>query len=539
MKAWSRATLLLTLAVVLAVVLRQHGGNVLIIAPPWRVELSLTLAVVLIVVLFFLLYGLLRAVQWLAQGPQRVRHWRDQRAQRKDRASLEQGWIGVLEGRSHEAEQQLSRLLARTRAPETKVLAALALARAQHEDGRLHERDETLAQAHTAAAGQTRLREAVAVVHAELLLTQQNQGHAALHLLQTFLGATPKALNATKLLLQARWQLAQYAKVFELARLLQRKGALKPEQARPYLEKAASERLTALMDADADAFKTSFKALWNEFKREEKLWPAVALQAAKLHARQGDMREAGKILEAALTPKAPTPLDAKLLDAWSRCPPELVAQRVAKAEDWLKTAPEHVDLLITLGKLCLQGQLWGAAERYLQRGLKLPVSAQQNVRIHALLGRLHDSLGHLEQALHHWRLAAGADAQLTPGQRVNVLPAADVRDDPGSMDMVGNDKPSRTAQAGALTAPLAASAADHVQESMPDGPGETFRDKPFADKTPFADSLGPATIDDLYFDSAVIPGVDLSQTSDQSGAHRVDDYTAPEADHQHPAAAHT
>jgi len=526
MKAWGRATLLLTLAVVLAVVLRQHGGNVLIVAPPWRVELSLTLAVILIAVLFFLLYGLLRGVQWLTQGPQRVRHWRGQRAQRKDRASLEQGWIGVLEGRSHEAEQQLSRLLARTRAPETKVLAALALARAQHEDGRLRERDETLMQAHTAAAGQARLREAVAVVHAELLLAQ-NRAQAALQLLQTFLGETPKALNATKLLLQAWWQLAQYAKVFELARLLQRKGALKPEQARPYLEKAAVERLAALMDVDAAAFKTGFKVLWNDLKREEKLWPAVALQAATLQARHDETRESGKILEAALVHGMhEKQLDAKLLDAWSRCAPEAIAQRVAKAEDWLKTSPDHVDLLMTLGKLCLQGQLWGAAERYLQRSLKLSATAdaavRQTIRIHALLGRLHDSLGHLEQALHHWRLAAGADAELTPRQRSSVLPAADVRDDPGSMDTVGNDKSLRSAQAAALASPLAASAADYELESVPEGSRATFRGKSFADETPFANALEPAMIDDLYFDSAVIPGVDLSQTSDQSGAYRAD-----------------
>jgi len=535
MKVWLRPTLLLTLAVLLALVLREHAGNVIIVAPPWRVELSLVLAVVLIAVLFLVLHGLLRGLNWLILGPQRVRHWRSRRAQHQDRISLEQGWTGVLEGRNHEAEQQLSRLLARTRSPDTKVLAALALARSQHNDGRYSQRDETLAQARSAAAGQTRLQEAVAVVHAELLLTQQ-QAEPALQLLQTVFANNPKALNITQLLLQAYWQLAQYPKVYELTRLLQRKGAIKPEQARGYLEKAIAAQLAALENSAAANAKASFKALWADLKREEKLWPSVALQAAKLHNQHGEARQASKTLEAALTQT----LDAQLLDAYSHCAPQHVAQRVAKAEDWLKTSPDHVELLIALGKLCLQGQLWGAGERYLQRSLKLPASARQHNCIHALLGKLHDSLGQTAQALHHWRLAAGVEAAMP--SHPSVLPAADTRDDPGSLD--------GEADIDARHAPLpqAASAADYLDEdSRGQTPARTNAD------ANGQTSLEAGTEDDLYFDSAVIPGVDLSQTSDRSGTHGdihnnvdgVSGSAAPAADKrpgQHPltppAAAH-
>jgi len=523
MKTWGRAVVLLTLAVLLAVVLKQHGGNVLITAPPWRVELSLTLAVLLLAALFLLLHGLLRALRWLAQGPQRMRQWRGQRAQRRDRASLEQGWIGVLEGRNQQAEQQLCRLLSRTRSPDTKVLAALALARSQHDDGRHTQRDDTLVQARAAAAGQTRLQEAVAVVHAELLLDQSQpptQPAQALQLLQPVVqtrgAANPKALNATLLLLQAHWQLAHYPKVLELTRLLQRKGAIKPAQARVYLEKAITEQLAGLSNKDAAAFKTGFKTLWMDLKREEKLWPAVALQAARLHAEQHgtdqtDDNTAGKILEAALAHT----LDAQLLDAYSHCAPAAVAQRVAKAEDWLKTSPDHVALLMALGTLCLRGQLWGAAERYLQRSLTLAGSIQpQAARIHALLGSLYDNLGRSGQAMQHWRLAAGVDSASASPMRQTVLPAADTRSDPGSMDTVAN--PGRTTQTALPSVPLAASAADCVLADDPHNAQNehqaAFAANTAANHTPFAHDAE----EDLYFDSAVIPGVDLSQTSDHA-----------------------
>lgn len=497
MKTCIRISFLLILAVLLAVVLRQHSGNVLIIAQPWRIELSLTLAVLLLIATFIVLYVLLRWVSWLTSRPARYREWRGHRAQRKDRAALEQGWIGVLEGRDQEAEQQLTRLLGRTRATNTKVLAALALARSQHDNGRLAQRDETLGQARQAAAGQPRLQEAVAVVQAELLLAQQ-RAEEALALLQPVYEANPKAFNAMRLLLQAYWQLDNHAKVYEFVRLLQRKGALTPGEARLYLERAVAERL-----AQADA--AGFKAIWGDLKREERLWPAIALEAAQLQERAGQPREAGKILEAALEQT----LDPQLLNAYAQCPPEEVSRRVAKAETWLKQSPDNADLLTALGNLCLKGQLWGAGERYLQRSMAL----RNDVRIHALLGTLYDRLGRSQEALSHWRLAALAAGTLPVLQWDTVLPAADTRSDPGAPDALPDGAP-RMSETLAPAAPMAASAADYAPDDEPFGDGGVS-------PVPSADTPE----DDLYFDSAPIPGVDLTQTSD-----RADQPVEPSAD---------
>jgi len=55
MRTWFWTLLLTVVAVALAVVLRQHGGNVIILAQPWRIEVSLTFADVAIVAAFVLL----------------------------------------------------------------------------------------------------------------------------------------------------------------------------------------------------------------------------------------------------------------------------------------------------------------------------------------------------------------------------------------------------------------------------------------------------------------------------------------------------
>src|SRR5690606_35291373 len=166
MKAWFWTLLVFVAAVALALVLRDHSGNVLIIAQPWRIELSLTLAVLLILSCFVILYLVLRVLAWITAGPERFRSWRSLRSQKREHELLESGWINVLEGRYTEAEKDLSKLLGRTRSSSRKVLAGLASARASHHLGEFARRDQALTLARDSAGNDPRLREAAATVAA-------------------------------------------------------------------------------------------------------------------------------------------------------------------------------------------------------------------------------------------------------------------------------------------------------------------------------------------------------------------------------------
>src|SRR3546814_12510240 len=77
----------------------------------WRIELSLAFAVVLLIFSFVLLYWIVRVLSWTSSSPERFRSWRGRRAQKRDLALLESGWINVLEGRYVQAERELSSLL--------------------------------------------------------------------------------------------------------------------------------------------------------------------------------------------------------------------------------------------------------------------------------------------------------------------------------------------------------------------------------------------------------------------------------------------
>src|SRR3546814_13439776 len=84
MKAWFWTLLVFIAAVGLALVLRDHSGNVLIVAQPWRIELSLALAVLLVLACFVILYIVLRVLAWISGGTERFRSWRSLRSQKRE-----------------------------------------------------------------------------------------------------------------------------------------------------------------------------------------------------------------------------------------------------------------------------------------------------------------------------------------------------------------------------------------------------------------------------------------------------------------------
>lgn len=493
MRTWFWTLFVLALAVGLAVVLREHSGNVLIIAQPWRIELSLALAVLLVLAAFAVLYAVLRIIAWVVSGPERFRSWRGLRAQKRDHELLETGWINVLEGRYTEAEQDLAKLLDRTRIVNTKVLAGLARARAAHHLGEYTRRDEALAVARDTAGNEPRLKEAAATVAAEMYL-DQNRPQDALALLQPLHTVSSRHLNATRLLLRAYRQLHDYDRVYELTRMLLRRGAIDKAEAVHLVEVSVAARLRA-------AGLEGFKVIWNDLRADEKTLPDIALAAAQLHDDAGRHEEAGRILEAALNIKP----DTGLLNAYSQCPPDQVARRLSKAETWLKAHPDNSALLAALGNLCLTGQLWGSGERYLLRSMKI----RSDVRIHALLGNLYDRLGRGDDAMKHWRLASGVASVLPVLQTSTILPPADTRGDPTLID-VGAMAEARPIE---QMPPVAASAAGYFD-------GETDALPPAAATEPHPVSSVAEGEFDEYFDSAPIPGVDLSQTSDRPGSGR-------------------
>lgn len=482
--------LLLAVAVVVAILFQDHSGNVLIIAQPWRIELSLSLAIVIIILLFFIFHWLLKASAWIGNSPSRLRSWRNRRSDKKDMDLIEQSWLNNLQGNYIQSEKDLANLITRSKSPKRKVLALLNSAKSLHLLGETKRRDMLLAQAKEKSHSSADLKLATAVVNTKILL-DTNEIDKAIATISPFADNSSKAVFANRLLLRAYIKLGDDKQVLELSRKLIKSNAIDKKQAHKFIVGAVDRLL-------ASANENEYKEIWGSLKSEEKLDPAVALAGAKAQTRFDNPLQAAQIMQAVLK----TNLDENLLHYYAHCTQEQASRRLGHAEVWLKNNPNNPDLLASLGQLCLVAHLWGQAKHYLERSLAI----RPDVYIHALLGSMHDVLGESDKALSHWRLAcAAAEAEIPAIQR--LLPPADVKNDPHFDEAINNTvEPTDDI-------PMAASAV-YTQSDDVVGLDNTFaankadssEDKKYTDEY----------LENEYFDTAPIPGVDMSQTSDRS-----------------------
>ena len=119
--------LLAIAAVVAALAAKLNSGYALLVAPPYRIELSLNLLLILIVGGFLLLYFGLRMVARTVQLPAQVRQWRRQQKEQRARGKLDAAVVALLEGRYGKAQQEAQESLA---LPHSSGLAGLVAARA-------------------------------------------------------------------------------------------------------------------------------------------------------------------------------------------------------------------------------------------------------------------------------------------------------------------------------------------------------------------------------------------------------------------------
>ncbi len=390
MRAWFWTFFVFIAAVVLALVLRDHNGNVLLLVHPWRVELSLTLAILILLAVFIILHLLLRTVSWFGSSPNRFRSWRNNKVMQRDQLLLENSWSNFLEGRFQQSTKDLTKLVSKGHSNNIKALAAIAGAKAAHHAKQNHKRDELLTQATSLSKSNIKLKQALSIVKSEILL-DDNRAEESLALLESLQDTGAKYHHASWLLLCAYKQLGNHEKVLSLTKSLAKKGAISDSTAKEFISESAVAHMN-------NASHDEVKKIWNELKPDEKLIPEVAIAAAHVFEKDNRSEEAGKILEAAISKER----NDRLINAYANCPDDQVQRRLNMAEQWNKSSPDNKELLISLGALCIRAELWGKAEHYLQQSLKLGEDRRSNL----LLGTLYSEIDKPTEATKYWKRAS-------------------------------------------------------------------------------------------------------------------------------------
>jgi HemY protein len=138
---WTLAILLLAVALTMAAI--HNTGYVLLIYPPYRIELTLNLLLALLAAAFFVIYSLLHVGSRTLRLPAQVRAFKQQRRQDKARNAMVEGVRGFAAGRYAAAEKHAASALELGELPEVNALIA---ARCAHALGASARRDAYLAQ---------------------------------------------------------------------------------------------------------------------------------------------------------------------------------------------------------------------------------------------------------------------------------------------------------------------------------------------------------------------------------------------------------
>ncbi|WP_300438130.1 heme biosynthesis HemY N-terminal domain-containing protein [Zoogloea sp.] len=377
---------LFALAAALAVAGRYNEGYALLVWPPYRVQISLNLLILLLLGGFVAIYSLSRLVARTMALPRAVQQFRARKSRERASQAIYDAVRLRIEGRFGQALKQAT---AAYEAGEAPGLAALLAARAAHS---LRDQDRYRFWLGKAAAHDNEVRLARVMTEAKLAVEERRFDEAAERIADLQAGGQ-RHIAALRLALRTAQAKGNWSEAVRVVRQLVKVKALTAEQADPVKRRAHQE---GLRQRAGDAL--ALNAYWQDMPRDEQRDPRLVGELARALIASGDSAGAQKAIESQLA----LGWDSTLADIYGRCEGGDIRARLIKAEEWLKREPRDPLLLLTLGRLCVQSQLWGKAESYLDASLAIAPGWEAHVE----LAHLAERISRTDDANRHYRAAA-------------------------------------------------------------------------------------------------------------------------------------
>ncbi len=365
---------------------RYNDAYVLLVWPPWRVQMSANLLLLALLMCFVAIYVLSDVVVQTVRLPGRVKQWREEKRREHAQRLLADAQRLYLEGRYG---QSMRHAESAVEAGAAQGLAALQAARAAQAMRDYERRDRWLefAREHDKDVRMARL-----MLEAEFAIAERRFEDAALSLDQ-LRAAGHRHIAVMRLALQAEQARGRWDEVARIARQLRKVQALSPEQAAPLIRRANIEQLR-----EAEGELEQMQRIWNSISADERHDTGLLLRAVPYLIASGDLILGVSAIEAALDKE----WEPELAVLYGRCRTLDLHRQLVTAEAWLRQHPDDAGLLLTLARLCLRGQLWGKAQSYLEASLSI-----MPTRIaHLELAKLSESLGQASEAQTHYKAAA-------------------------------------------------------------------------------------------------------------------------------------
>lgn len=380
--------LVVAAAVGLAMLMRLNHGNVAVMWPPYRIDISVNLAVLVLVVAFVVFHLVLVTLSNALNLPARVRGYRDRRRRETALAGLRDSLLALFEGRFGRAERLAQAALGdRTLAGA----AALVAARAAHRMRETERRDHWL----DSAGEEPGAANARWMTAAELAV-EDHRPADAVSAIETLQAGGPRHLHALRIALRAHEQAGNWPAALQALRQIEKRAALHPAAIRG-LKIRGYRALFAVRRDDPGAVQE----LYASIAPADRGIDEIAEAAARAFAAAGRPEQAARIVEQALENSFVAPL----VSLYAQLDAVPVRERLRSAEGWRGRYGDEPVLLGALGRLCAAQELWGKAEEFML--LAAGVAPQRETQL--LLAQLYEGLGREREASERYRLAALAE----------------------------------------------------------------------------------------------------------------------------------
>jgi len=373
---------LLLFASATAIVLAAYynTGSVLFTVPPYKVELAFNTFIIMVLSVFSVFYMLLRLLSGLSGINRRLR----------TKKAEQLTWSGVkafFEARYDQALAFSEKAFELADTQTAKALNAVVAARSAHQQRDYLQRDHLLA----TAKEQISTDKALVLISEVELFLDEGRHNEALATLQSIYSSGGLQSTAVLLLeLKAQQMAGNWDAVLELTEILSNRSSVDREAVNELRHQAHLENIKR----NAKDI-VSLKKYWGTLPSQEKTDGKIAVAVARALMAQGDNAAAQKIIE--------NSLDAgfypELVTLYADCHSGVVSWQIQRAENWLTKYSNNADLLLTLGRLCAYGELWGKAQSYLEASL----SIEPGYPAHLALAQLFEKLGRQEAASEHYR----------------------------------------------------------------------------------------------------------------------------------------
>lgn len=378
--------LILAFAVGVGLLANSNEGYVLIVRPPYRLELSLNLLLVLVVLAFLLLHLGLGFINYTRRLPASIRAYKEQRRIKRGHAALLESLHAIVEGRYAVAQKNAIRAF---ELGEDAELSALIAARASHKLKQKNQRDFYLTEAEQRVPDKAVAR---LLMQAELLLDDR-QYNDALEVVRRLQKIEPDHPSALRLELKLHIRLHNWQQALILLHQLEGDEVIDHWQVTE-MRQIAHRHLIQRYADDLPALSMH----WKQMPEKDRLNPRLAYLAATNFIRLEAHAQALEIIESSLFRQ----WDSDLAELLGECLTDNPQRLLQQAERWSLMHEGDAKLLLALGNICSRLQLWGKAESYLEAS----ISVRPSIRAHLALAKTMENRGDKEKALHHYRQSA-------------------------------------------------------------------------------------------------------------------------------------